>query len=119
MRFLKILIYIFCFSCACDMPAQNVYVTKTGKKYHKSTCHYLKNSKKEITLEHALELSFEACSVCKPFKPEVKVKTNVVTDANNLVPSKKASATQCTGKTISGVRCKRMTVNSNGRCYQH
>ncbi|RSK39969.1 thermonuclease family protein [Mangrovimonas spongiae] len=33
--------------------------------------------------------------------------------------SQKAKATQCTGKTKSGKRCKRKTKNANGRCYQH
>jgi len=27
--------------------------------------------------------------------------------------------TQCTGTTKSGARCKRMTTNNSGRCYQH
>lgn len=33
--------------------------------------------------------------------------------------SVKTTAVQCKGKTKSGVRCKRMTNSSNGRCFQH
>jgi endonuclease G len=34
-------------------------------------------------------------------------------------PTKSSTSVQCTGTTKSGARCKRMTTNSNGRCYQH
>lgn len=30
-----------------------------------------------------------------------------------------ATSTQCTGTTKKGARCKKMTTNSNGRCYLH
>jgi hypothetical protein len=43
-----------------------VYVTKTGTKYHKSGCRYLKSSKIETTLAKAKEAGMTACSVCKP-----------------------------------------------------
>jgi len=45
---------------------QVVYITKTGKKYHKSSCHYLKKSKIKTTKSKAKELGYTACKVCKP-----------------------------------------------------
>lgn len=45
---------------------QVVYVTKTGKKYHKGSCHHLKKSKIEIKKAKAKELGYTACAVCKP-----------------------------------------------------
>lgn len=45
---------------------QVVYITKTGKKYHKSSCHHLKKSKIEIKKLKAKELGYTACAVCKP-----------------------------------------------------
>jgi len=45
---------------------QVVYVTKTGDKYHKSSCHYLKRSKIKITKSEAQSLGYTACKVCKP-----------------------------------------------------
>lgn len=45
---------------------QVVYVTKTGKKYHKSSCHYLKKSKIKTTKSKAKESGYTACKVCKP-----------------------------------------------------
>lgn len=51
-----------------------VYVTKTGKKYHKAGCSYLKESKIEMTLENAKNRGYTACSKCYQ---EVKMK-NIV-----------------------------------------
>jgi hypothetical protein len=45
---------------------QTVYVTKTGKKYHTSTCRYLAKSKISMSLKDAKSKGFTACSVCKP-----------------------------------------------------
>lgn len=41
-----------------------VYITKTGKKYHKDGCSYLKNSKIEISLDKAINDGYTACSKC-------------------------------------------------------
>src|ERR1017187_5397446 len=45
---------------------QTVYITKTGKKYHTSTCSYLSKSKIPISLKDAKAKGFTPCSVCKP-----------------------------------------------------
>ena len=45
---------------------QVVYITKTGKKYHKASCHHLKKSKIEIKKAKAKELGYTACAACKP-----------------------------------------------------
>jgi len=45
-----------------------VYITKTGKKYHKGSCRYLKKSKIKITLEKACKGGYTPCKVCKPPK---------------------------------------------------
>ncbi len=41
-----------------------VYVTNTGKKYHKSNCSYLKKSKIQISLSEAQSQGYTACSKC-------------------------------------------------------
>jgi len=41
-----------------------VYVTNTGKKYHKSSCSYLKKSKIEMSLSEAQSKGYTACSKC-------------------------------------------------------
>ena len=42
-----------------------VYVTRTGKKYHRSGCRYLSRSKIPISLTEA-KLRYGSCSVCRP-----------------------------------------------------
>jgi hypothetical protein len=43
-----------------------VYVTKTGRKYHRENCQHLKKSSRAMTLKQALEQGYEPCSRCKP-----------------------------------------------------
>lgn len=43
-----------------------VYVTKTGEKYHKSGCQYLRKSKIAIDLDDAITEGYTACSKCGP-----------------------------------------------------
>lgn len=56
---------------------------------------------------------------------EKKVNGNTPNNNNQEInsterkPAKSSTSVQCTGTTKSGARCKRMTTNSNGRCYQH
>jgi micrococcal nuclease len=52
-----------------DMVTPNeeiVYIAKTGKKYHKSNCRYVKKSKTAIKKSEAQKRGYTACSVCKP-----------------------------------------------------
>ena len=44
---------------------QTVYITRTGAKYHRGSCRYLKYSKIPISLEKAKQ-SYGPCSVCRP-----------------------------------------------------
>ena len=45
--------------------AATVYITRTGKKYHRGSCSYLRYSKIPISLTDAKRL-YSPCSVCKP-----------------------------------------------------
>lgn len=123
MKFLQLLIFLVFLSCAQNSPAQTVYTTKTGKKYHTANCRYLKHSKKEISLEQAINFGYQACSVCKPGSNIEQIQSLVSESDQNTTSqetvSHKTTATQCTGKTKAGKRCKRMTKNASGRCYQH
>ncbi len=47
-----------------DSQEMIVYVTKTGKCYHKKTCGCLRDSKMSITLGNALKHDYEECSKC-------------------------------------------------------
>ena len=48
--------------------SQSVYVTKSGKKYHRITCRYLRTSIRELTLSGAIGSGYRPCSVCKPMR---------------------------------------------------
>lgn len=48
------------------MSTTYVYITNTGKKYHRSGCRYLKKSKIKKTLKWAKSHGYTACKVCKP-----------------------------------------------------
>lgn len=122
MRQLKTFLLILSFVFTTHSIAQTVYVTKTGEKYHKKGCRFLKYSKKDIQIEKALELGYTPCKVCKPIIKQQKSKSNNssgVTSYDAEKAPQPREATQCTGKTKSGKRCKRRTKNANGRCYQH
>jgi type IV secretory pathway VirB10-like protein len=48
-----------------DEEETTVYVTRTGKKYHRAGCRYLSRSKILMSLEDA-QAEYEPCSVCDP-----------------------------------------------------
>lgn len=43
-----------------------VYKTKSGTKYHRSTCRHLSKSKVAISKEKAIKQGLEPCSTCNP-----------------------------------------------------
>ena len=45
--------------------AATVYIARTGKKYHRGSCSYLRYSKMPISLTDA-KRQYSPCSVCKP-----------------------------------------------------
>jgi hypothetical protein len=45
---------------------QTVYVTRTGKKYHRAGCRYLSHSSIPISLKDAQARGYEPCEVCRP-----------------------------------------------------
>ena len=45
---------------------KTVYITKTGKKYHKSNCKSLIREKTEIQLSKAKSKGYLPCKICKP-----------------------------------------------------
>ena len=53
-------------SAAMDIiVGANVYITKTGTKYHRANCSSLRKSKISISLKEAKE-RYEPCKICKP-----------------------------------------------------
>jgi hypothetical protein len=77
-----------------------VYVTHDGDKYHTADCRYSKAAH-TVTLKQAKADGKTACDLCKP---------NSVTGDKQI---------RCSAKTADGTRCKRMTTNKSGKCFQH
>lgn len=73
MKQMRLFFLIFATALTCNGIAQTVYTTKTGEKYHKSNCRYLKQSKKETTIKKAKAQGYQACKVCKPTVVNKKV----------------------------------------------
>ena len=46
--------------------SETVYITRTGKKYHRAGCRYLAKSMIPISLKEAKQLGYGPCSVCGP-----------------------------------------------------
>ena len=51
-------------SASSDTQSVTVYITRTGEKYHRSGCQYLRQSKIPIELATAKARGYTACSVC-------------------------------------------------------
>jgi micrococcal nuclease len=51
---------------ASSEGSSQVYVTKTGKKYHRAGCRYLSKSQRAISLQDASSSGYSPCSVCSP-----------------------------------------------------
>jgi competence protein ComEC len=49
-----------------DNQSVTVYITDTGKKYHRAGCRYLRKSKHAISLKDAKTGGYGPCSVCDP-----------------------------------------------------
>ena len=53
-------------SPSAEKKQVTVYITKSGRKYHRSSCRYLGKSRIPISLEDAKLRGYSPCSVCKP-----------------------------------------------------
>ena len=85
------LAFVFVTTCAF---AEDVYVTKRGKKYHRETCPFMenviKNKKAEkVSKQQAIEQGRLPCSKC--FSEEVSSKEKKVDRQNSSLPAPKAA----------------------------
>jgi hypothetical protein len=51
---------------AADTKTETVYVTKTGKRYHRRSCRYLTSSQRSMSLKDAKAAGYTPCKVCRP-----------------------------------------------------
>lgn len=62
------LISLVAYQAGCEIT---VYITETGKKYHRLDCQYLRESCIPISLTEAIERGYKPCEVCKPPYPKI------------------------------------------------
>jgi hypothetical protein len=98
---------------------KEVYRTQKGEKYHKKDCRIIKDKAAfKVTLKEAKKKGLQACKVCKPLAKETVIQEKKSVNRTKIKAKKKV-ATRCTGTTQKGTRCKRMTKNADGTCWQH
>lgn len=51
---------------SASSQSYTVYITNTGKKYHRSGCSYLKKSQSAISVNSAKAQGYTPCSRCNP-----------------------------------------------------
>ncbi len=49
-----------------ETKTRTVYITRTGSKYHRAGCRYLRQSCIPVKLSVAISQGYEPCSVCDP-----------------------------------------------------
>jgi endonuclease YncB( thermonuclease family) len=87
---------------------ETVYVTQSGKKYHRAGCRLLAKNKTALPLSQA-RLNYGPCSLCAVSESE----------AQSIQPNSKMAATQCAATTKSGKRCTRNAEPGTKHCWQH
>jgi hypothetical protein len=104
-------------SITVSIVGQTVYITRTGEKYHDGGCRYLRRSCIEISLANAIAQGYEPCSVCNP--PLTVRNTQREPRPGTMESMKSSRSVRCSAITKKGNRCKRMTTNRDGLCWQH
>lgn len=102
-----------------QQPADKVFVTKTGTKYHRASCSSLSKSKIEMTLAEAAA-RYSPCKICKP--PVLATLGSVASSPSpNATAERSASveAGRCQATTKKGTQCSRRARPGSKFCWQH
>lgn len=102
------------------VAAQTVYKTPSGKKYHTSTCRYVKNVSTKLTVAEARKIGLSPCSQCQAGQAgQRNASSSALGIKQGEAKGVRSTSVRCRGITKAGARCKRMTKNVNGYCFQH
>lgn len=93
---------------AATVTEDTVYVTQSGKKYHRLDCRLLAKNKTALPLSQA-RLNYGPCSLCAVS----------VSAPQSIQPNSKMTAAQCAATTKSGKRCTRNAEPGTKFCWQH
>lgn len=98
--------HIMPYSCGGSSDASNIQLLCRKCNRSKSNSCYCKI--------HQRKMGYNCCDNETPtYKPKKSRRSS------SSSGSKTATASQCTGTTKKGTRCRNMTTNANGRCYLH
>jgi hypothetical protein len=100
-----------------------VYVTKSGKCYHREGCRSLRASKIPMRLDEAAA-RYAPCGICKPPRPSAAGKSEgrPARDGQSVKPDREkapAADGRCQAKTQAGAQCKRKAKPGSDYCWQH
>jgi micrococcal nuclease len=103
-----------------ERAESTVYVTKTGKKYHRAGCRHLARSQIPMTLADAAA-AYGPCSVCKPPVPGTTAAIAPAGGDSKATSIRKPVATsgRCQATTKKGAQCKRRAQAGVSFCWQH
>ncbi len=91
-----------------------IFITKSGKKYHLDGCRWLK-SKIPSTIAEASSKGLTPCKVCSPPSMNSNYNTNKpVYNSNSSILDNRCQAT-----TQKGTQCKRNSESNRNYCWQH
>ncbi|WBL43549.1 hypothetical protein PBT90_02435 [Algoriphagus halophytocola] len=110
-----VLLLFFAMTTVAAQSESKVYITKTGERYHKSSCSYAKTGW-QSTLAAAKKKGLIPCKVCKPGGAGSVSST---TSSNSLKSTNSATSSQCLAITKAGSRCSRKSAKGSSYCWQH
>ena len=93
-----------------------IFITRTGKKYHLDGCRYLK-SKIPSTLSEAVSKGLGPCGGCRP--PTASQSYNTIDLNTQYKSSPSISEGRCQATTQKGTQCKRSAQSNRNYCWQH
>jgi len=93
-----------------------IFITKTGKKYHLDGCRWLK-SRIPSTISGAVSKGLSPCKVCQP--PTIDNTYSVPSPIYKTKPKTTVSSGRCLATTQKGTQCKRKSASGRNYCWQH
>lgn len=126
-KFIWIGILLMIFSGVWAQQESKVFVTKTGAKYHRSSCRFAQTGW-EVTLTEAKERKQTAYLVCKPGGGSTSTPASSSSSETNSLrsttpstskPAATTSSSQCRATTKAGSRCSRKASSGSSYCWQH
>jgi micrococcal nuclease len=103
-----------------ERAESTVYVTRTGKKYHRAGCRHLARSQIPTSLPDAAA-RYGPCSVCKPPLPGTTAAIAPAVGDSKTTSTRKPDATsgRCQATTKKAAQCKRRAQAGGSFCWQH